>query len=449
MHFHAEHSLFFDSRRPLGQVKLALSLTSLILVLNVFLNSVVFSICAFGLGLVALLIAYLRGHSRFEPLLACSIVLIACGILGGTALNLDTDVFLALSSRILCGVVWGLWLGTQVDWPSLRKILLVLRMPHSVVATLDHSLMHSLFTRSEWTRRRDTARLRQGTPKLSLRAWGKIIGEGALHSVFRLEVVEENALLRGSSAKPSDRVLSLRLEGVSLKRDGKPVLKSISFSVQPGEWVLVCGPSGAGKSSLLRLLAGLDAPTEGVMTRFGGSLDPSSSLKQRLDSRVAILGQNPEHHFIGSTVGEDIAWGLIQRGVRKDDAHECSLRMAQALKVDHLMERPCHALSFGEQRRVALAGLLVLEPLLLLLDEPTAGLDPVAAHDLRSLVEEVAIKSGAACIWATHDLATRPSMAERVLLIKDAELVFDGTTIEGLSAPRLMAAGLAVAERGS
>ena len=185
------------------------------------------------------------------------------------------------------------------------------------------------------------------------------------------------------------------------------------------------------------------------MTRFGVSLDSSSSLKQRLESRVALLGQNPEHHFIASTVGEDIAWGLRQRGVLEDDAHERSLSMARALKVDHLMERPCHALSFGEQRRVALAGLLVLNPSLLLLDEPTAGLDPVAAHDLRTLVEEVALTSGAACIWATHDLATRPSMAERVLLIKDAELVFDGDTIEGLSAPRLVGAGLAVAERES
>ena len=156
--------------------------------------------------------------------------------------------------------------------------------------------------------------------------------------------------------------------------------------------------------------------------------------------------QNPEHHFIASTVAEDIEWGLLRRSVDEAEARRRALEMAKALGIDHLLHRPCHALSFGEQRRVALAGLLVLQPKLLLLDEPTAGLDPVAAHELRILVQRMVRQTGAACIWATHDLHSRPRWANRVVLLKDQRIVFDGPTAEGLSRPWMLRAGLAVAQ---
>ena len=137
-------------------------------------------------------------------------------------------------------------------------------------------------------------------------------------------------------------------------------------------------------------------------------------------------------------------WGLTRRGVKSGEAERRSHDVAAALHVDSLWERPCHELSFGEQRRVALAGLLVLEPALLLLDEPTAGLDPVAAHELSTLVEEVVRNSGGACVWATHDLQTLPPQATRVALLQNRTLVFDGPTQEGLSDPWLVRAGMAI-----
>ena len=116
--------------------------------------------------------------------------------------------------------------------------------------------------------------------------------------------------------------------------------------------------------------------------------------------------------------------------------------------IERLLTRPCHQLSFGEQRRVALAGLLVLEPALLLLDEPTSGLDPVASHELAALVEESARRTGAACVWATHDLQSVPNQAHRVVLIKDGQIIFDGSSEEGLSNPWLLRAGLAIPSSG-
>ena len=157
---------------------------------------------------------------------------------------------------------------------------------------------------------------------------------------------------------------------------------------------------------------------------------------------MVLLSQNPEHHFIANTVAEDVAWGLVHRGVSADEAERRSAEIAKAMRIEHLLMRPCHELSFGEQRRAALAGLPVPEPSLLLLDEPTAGLDLVAAHELRTLVQESIRKRGAACVWATHNMHAVPDLAKRVVLLRDRHILFDGPTDEGLSRPWMLKANL-------
>ena len=140
------------------------------------------------------------------------------------------------------------------------------------------------------------------------------------------------------------------------------------------------------------------------MTRLGEKVVASSSLRNRLDGRVALLVQNPEHHFIASTVEEDIEWGLRRRGVPAEDAKAQSQQMAHDLGIGHLLSRACHDLSFGEQRRVALAGLLVLTKCSSSTSPPRA--DPVAAHHLRGLVRQWVERTDA-LIWATHDCTRR------------------------------------------
>ena len=442
MHLHAEHSLFFERRQPLWVAALGVALTSSVLIVNAGARSTTLSLIGSGIGAL-LLLAGARGRRRIKPALAWTLAFVALALLGGVVLD-SNAVIVQASVRGMCGAIWILWLGTQVDWASLRRLLLWLRIPEGVVASLDHALLHGVLTQREWVQRRDAARLRLGSPRLPLAAWGPLLGEGALHAFARLERTEENALLRSASREDVRAPDGVRLDAIDVERGEQLVLEQLELRLARGEWLLVCGPSGAGKSSLLRLLAGLDGPAQGTMTRLGDHVSPGAALPARLHGRVALLGQNPEHHFIASTVAEDIAWGLLRRGVEAGEARCRSREMAMALRIDHLLERSCHQLSFGEQRRVALAGLLVLEPALLLLDEPMAGLDPVAALQLRTLVVEAVRRTSTTCVWATHCLRSVPSPATRVVLLRNRRVLFDGSTAEGLSQPWLIRAGLAV-----
>ncbi len=443
MHLHAEHSLFFERRQPLWVAALAVALTSSVLIVSAGAQSTVLSLTCSGLGAVLLLFAHAHGRRRIKPALAWTLAVAALALLAGAALDSDTDVIVQTSARILCGAIWILWLGTQVDWASLRQLLLRMRIPEGIVASLDHALMHGVLAQREWAQRRDAGRLRLGSPRLPVAAWGPLLGEGALHAFTRLERAEENGLLRSASWENVQAHDGVHLDAIDVERGGHLVLRQLELRLARAEWLLVLGPSGAGKSSLLRLLAGLDGPAQGTMTRLGSHVSPDTKLRARLHGRVALLDQNPEHHFIASTVAEDIAWGLLRRGVEPGEARRRSREVAAALRISHLLQRPCHQLSFGEQRRAALAGLLVLEPALLLLDEPTVGLDPVAALELRTLVAEAVRRTGATCVWATHCLHSLPSQATRAILLRDQRVLFDGPKAEGLSNPWLVRAGLA------
>ena len=442
MHFHADHSLFFERPQQLWRPATSLALTVCVLIANAGWSSMMASVLGSCAGACLLVFAYSRGHRRMEPAIAWTLVLVASAVLGSLALQSAQTRILETVARVSCGVLWILWLGTQLDWSSLRQLLLAARVPTNVVGSLDHAVMSGVLTKKEWIQRRDSARIRIGSARLPFHTWGHIIGVGALGGFLRLESAEENALLRGACRAVPVQDDALCLRNISVERSGKLILEHLDLHIGRGEWLLLCGPSGAGKSTLLRLLAGLNNPLDGTMNRLGVNVSPGSPLNERLDGRVALLTQNPEHHFIASTVAEDIAWGLRRRGIDAEEAQSRSKEMATTLCVDHLLTRPCHTLSFGEQRRVALAGLLVLEPDLLLLDEPTSGLDPVAAYELRQIVNKLVQHAGTSCVWATHDLHSLPPQAERMVLLRNGKMVFDGPTSEGLSDSWLVQAGL-------
>lgn len=202
-------------------------------------------------------------------------------------------------------------------------------------------------------------------------------------------------------------------------------LKNLSMSVRQGEVVALCGPNGAGKSTLLKLIAGIIRPDGGKIVLCGKSLDTSS--RQEIFRQVGILFQDPNDQLFCTHVREDVAYGPTNLGL---DADEVNRRVAAAMdlmEVSHLADRPIHRLSHGEMRRVGLAGVIAMQPPLILLDEPTASLDPASTRHLIRLIRHLNSHHGYTLIVVTHDINIASMIATRVIILDHGEIVADGT----------------------
>lgn len=201
--------------------------------------------------------------------------------------------------------------------------------------------------------------------------------------------------------------------GVTVRHhpQGPAVLENLFLEVAEGERVALVGLNGSGKTTLLRSLVGL-LPHEGEITICGQALEAKNLAQMR--RKVGFLFNVPEDQLLFPEVIEDVAFGLLRAGVKRREARERAQRSLEALGVGHLADQVVHHLSHGEKLRVALAGALVTEPPLLLLDEPTAGLDPPGALALAGLLRDVP----SAQLIATHDLDFAERVCGRVVLLE-------------------------------
>jgi len=221
-----------------------------------------------------------------------------------------------------------------------------------------------------------------------------------------------------------------------------PVLAELDFRLAPGEKVVLLGSNGAGKSTLLKLLDGLLFARSGEIRYGGRALDRAAlgerDFRRRFRAEVGLLFQRPELMFFNPTVRDEIAFGPRQLGWPDADAR--AAEWAATLGLGTELERPPFRLSGGQQQRLGLACLFALEPKLLLLDEPTAHLDPPATG---WLVDALAGAS-ATVLVSTHRLGLAPELGERALLLSPAgRLLYDGPLAPLLAdGDHLLAAGL-------
>lgn len=202
-------------------------------------------------------------------------------------------------------------------------------------------------------------------------------------------------------------------------------LAEVSFSVEAGELVCLCGVNGAGKSTLLSVLAGLARPVAGSLTVCGVEVPGKEAALRRVAS---LLLQDADMQIIGSTVGEDMLLSVAALGgsdatLRQGEAH--ALQLAARLGLGDHWERPVHALSYGQKRKLCLATALLAKPQVLLLDEPFSGLDYPAALELRDLLQANRAQ-GITQVVTVHDLEPLVDMADRVLVLAEGRLVLDG-----------------------
>ncbi|AGY60154.1 cobalt ABC transporter, ATPase subunit [Gloeobacter kilaueensis JS1] len=211
--------------------------------------------------------------------------------------------------------------------------------------------------------------------------------------------------------------------------DGTAALRGLSFKLMPGESVALAGPNGSGKSTLLLHLNGLLRPSRGRIAVGGKPLDAAHQAFAR--RYVGLVFQNPEDQLFMPTVGEDVAFGPQNLGLAGEKLRERvrSVLDQVGLEPARFLERQSFNLSIGEKKRVALAGVLAMEPEVLVLDEPSAGLDPRSRRRLIRLLKDLPQTQ----LVATHDLDLALEICSRTLIVEQGRLVAEGPSEQILS----------------
>ncbi len=219
--------------------------------------------------------------------------------------------------------------------------------------------------------------------------------------------------------------------------DGRPALRGVSLTVGAGERVAVVGPNGAGKTTLLLRLCGALPGGRGQAVVAG--LDPADpGQRRKLPAAVGVVFQNPDDQLFAATVLEDVAFGPLNMGVDPRQARIAAEAALIGVGLAGYGPRSPHRLSGGEKRRVALAGVLVMGPEVLLLDEPTGSLDPAGRRELVSLLA----RQPAALVVASHDLGLVARLCPRTVVLVAGRVAADGPTAATLTADGLKTWGL-------
>lgn len=221
-----------------------------------------------------------------------------------------------------------------------------------------------------------------------------------------------------------------------------PALEAVNMEVRPRESIALLGANGSGKTSLLHILNGLYHPQQGEVRFWGMPLTKEAlgeeSFRRSFRKTVGLLFQNPEAQLFCPTVWEEIAFGPLQLDLPREEVEERVEDLLELLNIRPLRERAPHQLSLGEKKKVALASTLALNPSVLLLDEPTAGLDPRSQGQLVDLA--IAFhEAGKTLITATHDLHLVSEVADMVyVLSEEKRIVARGTPHEVLSEEEML-----------
>jgi len=218
------------------------------------------------------------------------------------------------------------------------------------------------------------------------------------------------------------------------RRDERDILKNINIRVERGEVFTLIGPTGAGKTTLLRLIDLIDTPTSGKIFFNGADMTVSEKVRLEARRRMAFVLQKPI--VFNMSVYDNVVYGLRWRGIGSRQIRE---KVSSILEVVGLLDyknRNARTLSGGEVQRVAIARAIAIEPEVLLLDEPTANLDPVSASKIEDLIAGIITRDAITVIMATHDMSQGQSLADRISVLVDGEILQTGDPRDVFASPK-------------
>ncbi len=228
--------------------------------------------------------------------------------------------------------------------------------------------------------------------------------------------------------KENDEQILLKDVSFTYEEAESPALSGISAAIQPGEFVAVLGHNGSGKSTLAKLVNALYLPSEGNVVVCGYDTR-EEKLVWEIRRRAGMIFQNPDNQIVATVVKEDVAFGLENLGVPTEEMLPRIEQALSAVRMNKYAESAPHTLSGGQKQRVAIAGILAMEPSVIIADEATAMLDPSGRKEVLDTVRMLNRTKGITVLWITHFME-EAALADRILVITDGRIRAEGTPAE-------------------
>ncbi|UVD81450.1 energy-coupling factor transporter ATPase [Mycoplasma iguanae] len=219
----------------------------------------------------------------------------------------------------------------------------------------------------------------------------------------------------------------IKVKNLTFKYSGESdykALDNLNIHFKPSSYIAILGHNGSGKSTLSKLLVGILTPTEGEIEIDGIIMNQKNMIEIR--KRIGIIFQNPDNQFVGSTVEDDIAFGLENKNMSQAEMHEKVQQLAKKVGMLEHLDREPYNLSGGQKQRIAIASTLALDPKIIIFDEVTSMLDPQGKADVISIIKEIQQKRDKTLISITHDM-DEAILADQVLVLANGKLVAFGS----------------------
>lgn len=210
--------------------------------------------------------------------------------------------------------------------------------------------------------------------------------------------------------------------------DGTRALKDINIDLDKGNTIGIIGANGSGKSTLFLNMLGILKPSKGSVKFKGEGLKYNKKSLREYRKKIGIVFQDPEKQIFYSRVYDDIAFSLRNLNYSEKEIERRVKKALESVKAEDLKEKPSHFLSFGQKKRVAIAGVLVMEQDVILLDEPTSGLDPAMTYEMKNIVKR--LKKDKKLVVSSHDMDFIYEICDYIYILKDGKVIGEGPTQE-------------------